>query len=531
MTSEKRFYKQNTLPTLVDAEAESYPLPEKVGPYKIETLLAKGGMSLLYLGLDPKTRQPRAIKVLSPSYVNHPEMVDHFLRETKIITLASHPNIVRVYDNGKWEGGLYIAMEFIRGVSLTQFIQQQSFSLKRTLSIVLQIAYALCHLHTHGVIHRDLKPENILIAEDGEVKVIDFGIAQLHEEPHTSSQVMGTPSYMSPEQRENSQQVSFSSDIYALGVIAYELIVGKLSYGMIDSGLIPQRLQKIIGKALAISVQERYQDIVDFITDLTHYTSSNEIESERTGSDRAIETLELIQRADLALSPSTAPQWGEFDIGLARQRRPEQFGLYIDYFKFANNTYAIILAQTESSGPTAPVSLGILKGMIHALLQPKMHKLNESFSPSALASSLSALLHEERLKERFSLSILKLIPQNDTLTFLSCGMGPLEHLPSGSKSVRSLTSRNPLLGTESLTTFAETSDNWREGDLLVLHSLDAKLTSEGSPLESVLKKATLDSALLSPMRAAESILKTLSHTKEFEREKHPKALFAIQRIG
>lgn len=531
---EEQFYKQATLPTLVDAEAPA-PLPEKIGPYKIEALLSKGGMSLLYLGLDPKTREPRAIKVLSPSFVNHPEMVDHFMWEAKIIELASHPNIVRLYDHGKWEGGLYIAMEFIRGVSLSQFIMQQSFSLKRTLGIVLQIAYALCHLHTHGVIHRDLKPENILISEDGEVKVIDFGISQLHEDQvdkrtKLPGKIIGTPGYMSPEQREDPHNVSFTSDIYALGVITYELIVGKLSYGMIDLSLLPTGLQKIVGKAIAVSLNERYQDIVDFITDITSYASSSEMQRERTMSDQAVETLEVIKLADSALSPSEIPNWNEFDIGLSRLRAANQFGLYTDFFKFANNTYAIIVAQTLSSTPSAPIAMGVLKGMIYALLQPKIQKPTETFSPTAFASALSSLLSEEKLKEQFRIAILKLIPRNDTLTFLSCGFGPLLHLPQGTRSVRVLTSDNPLLGSGPALTFNETSDNWREGDLLVLHSLDAEQLKEGSILDTQLRKATLDNALLSPLRASDAILKSVAAIKEFELQRHPKALLAIQRI-
>src|SRR5690606_36400224 len=108
--------------------------------------------------------------------------IKQFLKEAEIIALSNHPNIVKLYGQGEWEKGLYIAMEFIQGVSLTQFILQNSLSIKRSLEILLQVAYALLHLHSHGVIHRDLKPENILITENGGVKVIDFGIAQLEQE-------------------------------------------------------------------------------------------------------------------------------------------------------------------------------------------------------------------------------------------------------------------------------------------------------------------------------------------------------------
>ena len=170
------FHKQTTLPDLHAGEARNYPLPQKIGPYKIESLLDKGGMSLLYLGVHPGTSQPIVVKVLLPKYLKNKEMMGRFLKEAQIIGMTNHPNIVKLYGQGQWEKGLYIAMEFIQGISLRQFIQQKSLSQKRALEIILQVAYALCHLHTHGVIHRDLKPENILITETGEIKVIDFGI-------------------------------------------------------------------------------------------------------------------------------------------------------------------------------------------------------------------------------------------------------------------------------------------------------------------------------------------------------------------
>ena len=175
------FFQQPTKPASQPDEKlpQAIGIPQKIGPYKIETLLEQGGMSILYLGTHPETHEPTTIKVLSPKFVSNPEVTERFLREAEIIALADHPNIVKLYGHGKWEGGLYIAMEFIQGISLRQYILQTPISLKRALEIIIDIAYALCHLHTHGVIHRDLKPENILVTESGTIKVIDFGIAQL----------------------------------------------------------------------------------------------------------------------------------------------------------------------------------------------------------------------------------------------------------------------------------------------------------------------------------------------------------------
>lgn len=172
------FYKR---PTLVDTEnhEKESEIPAQIGKYKVESLLNRGGMSLLYLGIHPETKEPITIKVLLDEYLSNKEMVERFLHESEIIAMTDHPNIVRLYGQGRWEKGLYIAMEFIQGISLRQLILQQTLSLKRSLEIVLQIAHALLHLHSHGIVHRDLKPENILLTAQGGIKVVDFGIAAL----------------------------------------------------------------------------------------------------------------------------------------------------------------------------------------------------------------------------------------------------------------------------------------------------------------------------------------------------------------
>lgn len=195
-------------------------MPKQIGGYQIESILNKGGMSLLYLGIHPVTHDPLAVKVLLSEHVSHPEMVGRFMREAEIIELTDHPNIVKLYGHGKWEEGVYIAMEFIQGISLRQMILQQAMSLKRALEIVQQISHALTHLHVHGIIHRDLKPENILLTAQGGVKVIDFGISQIYtEEVRNGGRFVGTPVYMSPEQQKDPLNISFSTDIFALGMI------------------------------------------------------------------------------------------------------------------------------------------------------------------------------------------------------------------------------------------------------------------------------------------------------------------------
>ena len=529
------FYKQPTLPELI-SDQEAPLIPSMIGPYKIESLLSKGGMSLLYLGVHPTQKRPLAVKVLSPAYVNHPEAVNRFLKESQIIMMANHPNIVKLYGQGEWEKGLYIAMEFIRGISLRHFIMQQSLSMRRALEIILQVAYALLHLHSHGIIHRDLKPENILITEDGEIKVIDFGIAQLHDEPtaiaQQKGQMLGTPNYMSPEQKENPDKASFSSDIYSLGVIMYELTTGKLSYGVINLSLLPKGLKRILAKALAVSVLERYQDITDFIHEISQYLSSGEMEKERPGSDQIKEVQETLQRTIQNFSPISPPLWSSMEIGIAKLRVTNQMGLYIDFFHLPNNLYLILMAASPVVGVESAAYIGGLRGMIRMLLSDPLSTLRSHFKPITFVELLNASLCLDPIGQPFAMNLICLDPMQELVTYLSCGLDPLLHLSRGASVPRKLISQNPLLGVDSTAKFAEAQDNWNEGDLLVMHSLAAKPAEEGGApaYEATLIASLEENSLLSAQRQAEAILKRISSSPSFPQLLFPKALMSIQRI-
>ena len=528
---ESAFYKQTTLPGFSLEKEETPVLPGQIGPYQIESLLSKGGMSHLYLGLDPKTKETLVIKVLSPQFVSHPEALERFLKEAQVITLASHPNIVKLHGEGKWEGGLYLALEFIRGISLRQFILQHSLSLKRGLEIVLQVAYALCHLHTHGVIHRDLKPENILITEEGEVKVIDFGIAQLHEVQEDKKQtgeegLLGTPHYMSPEQKEIPSRATFASDIYSLGVIAYELSLGKLSFGVINLSLLPMNLRKILQKALAPSLKERYGDIVDFITDLTSYLHSKELEKERPGSDQLQELLEELHLTELSLSSRQLLETASFEAGLAKKKEIGEAGYYFDLFSLPENLFAVVLVKQHDKTLAGSLFLAKASGMIEL----QMHLQKQTRAPFAVSSFLSmlnemALLH---FKEHpFGLALLVLSPRSEELVFASFQEGSLFHLPQGSATLREHLSDNPSLESTLQREFSLATDNWNIGDLLILSSFGRDQNAENKAL---LSRSILSSSTLSITKQAEEILCTLT---SFQKENFfsPQLVLTLRRIG
>jgi len=517
----------NKQPTLISVESpyKTPPtLPKQIGPYKIESLISKGGMSLLYMGIHPKTKQMLTIKVLSPSYISCPDMVHRFLKEAKIIGMTNHPNIVKLYGEGEWEGGLYIAMEFIRGVSLRQFIEQHSLSMKRCIDIILQVAYALVHLHSHGIIHGDLKPENILITENGEVKVIDCGVARLHEEVKKEGgkfhKIVGTPTYMSPEQKEDSSKVSFASDIYALGIIAYELLSGKLCFGIIHLSLVPKGLRPIFESALAVSIKERYPDAIPFISDLSEYLKSGGLDKDRPGTDQLKEILETIQEAGQALSPSTPPHWSHLEIGVSRSKVLGQDGNYFDYFKFSDNTYGIVIVEPLEYGLENPIFIANLRGLIRTLvIVPQPH-----FSFPEFIKTLNKIIYNDPISQKFSLAFLLLSPLKEELYFLSCGLSNLIHFQQNCQSPRILTHHHFPLGHDLHAEFDMTTDNWNIGDVIIFHSFPPDM-------DKILQEGLKENAYLSSQNQADTILKKGITFMGPAQEKKQKILFILNRIG
>lgn len=524
------FFKNPTL-SEYNEDSAATPLPEKIGPYHVESLLDKGGMSLLYLGIEPGTHEPLVIKVLSPNYLSHKEMVTQFLKESQIIEMVGHPNIVALHGHGTWEGGLYIAMEFVQGLSLRQLILQHSPGLRRSLEIIIQIGHALRHLHEHGIIHRDLKPENILLTQSGGVKLIDFGIAQLiveigSIETSQKRRIIGTPVYMSPEQRKNAYSAAFTSDIYSLGMVTYELVLGKLCHGTVHLSLMPRGLQKILQSALQPEPKDRYQNIADFIADLSAYIESADFERQQRGSDYTSELFEELQQSQKIFIPRTLPHWPRCDLGIATNPIYGLMPIYYDFLEIGEDAYAVILAEPKVQGTTALLCTAFLKGMILAY-KPLL------LEPVQLAEKLSSDLLKEEGAPPFAFTLLILLPNKNQLRYLSCDSGPIWQLQKGTELPRSIHSDNPPLGSTFQTGFIETDSSWNPGDKLFL-SMQNKEKSQSlaealSLTEEAFQNELSTTSHLSPQKQADMLLRKLKQTPQFAVEDCPIILMAIER--
>lgn len=480
-------------------------------------------MSILYLGTHPTSGDPVTIKVLSPRYTTHAEAVKRFLNEAEIIALADHPQIVKLYGYGEWSGGLYIAMEFIQGISLRQYLLQTPISLKRALEIILDVSYALCHLHTHGIIHRDLKPENILVTEAGMVKVIDFGISQLLTskdggESGSKQRLIGTPIYMSPEQREAPESVSYPSDIYSLGIISYELVLGKLSHGQIHLSLMPKGLQKILNKALQYKPGDRYQDIVDFISDVTAYLHSSTLQKEKKAGDQLSELSENLEKAQSLLVLSQPPQWPEMNIGLASAKGIGMTGFYCDFLELPEGACLIVMGESTAKGALAIIYTAFVRGMIHALR-------HVTTPPEALATVLNDLILKDRHSQSFAISYLILDPFHNKWHHLSCGCGSLWLVTSEVGVPEKMQVSNQALGIEVRPDFVATTRSWNSGDLLIF----TNSAEESAISDQTLSPLIAGTSQYAPQNQVEAILRKLKMTTLTTLRETPLTFIAVQR--
>lgn len=291
---------------------EPPPIPKEIGRYRILSLLGHGGMGTVYEAEQSQPKRTVALKVIRASVLSA-ELLRRFEHESQVLARLQHPGIAQVYEAGTVpdEHGQpmpFFAMELIRGVPLAEFAAKKNLSTRERMELIARICDAVNHAHQKGVIHRDLKPENILVDESGQPKVLDFGVARATDGDikRTTLQVeigklIGTVPYMSPEQtRGNPDDLDTRSDVYALGVIAYELLAGRLPYDLekrvvqeavrIICDEEPTRLssinrtlrgdiETIVAKALEKDRTRRYPTAEAFASDIRHYLKDEPIEA------------------------------------------------------------------------------------------------------------------------------------------------------------------------------------------------------------------------------------------------------------
>jgi serine/threonine protein kinase len=270
----------------LEADDSLTELNAKFPHLQILRIVGRGGMGTIYQARQVSLDRDVALKVIDRAICSDASFLDRFEREAKALAKLSHPNIVAVYDYGRTEDGLaYFVMEYVHGLNLREAMQSMTIDVPSAIGILCALSDALQEAHSKGIIHRDIKPENVLLSEDGQVKLADFGIAkivgQVDERRITATQqVLGTAHYLAPEQLESPNEVDHRIDIYALGVIMYELLTRRLPVGNFEppSHLNPEvdpALDPVLMQALNRRPTARYASAEAFKAAITRGESTS----------------------------------------------------------------------------------------------------------------------------------------------------------------------------------------------------------------------------------------------------------------
>ncbi|MBI2900980.1 MAG: protein kinase [Planctomycetes bacterium] len=270
------------------------------GKYALVRKLGKGGAGEVYLARDTTLDRPVAVKVLREEMAQNRKSVERFLREARVLAKIRHPNVVGVHETGEYQGRPYFIMDFVDGTSLDGAMTPGAMSLRHKVEILQKVSGAVAELHRHGVVHRDLKPSNIIIDGKGNPILLDFGLAHdisRHTKLTVTGTILGTPFYMAPEQVEG-KQVDARTDVYALGVLLYEMLTGHLPfraenefelYRQISTheppnpstveSRVPRDLEIVCLKAMDKQPSVRYANAGEFADDLRRYLDGQPIQA------------------------------------------------------------------------------------------------------------------------------------------------------------------------------------------------------------------------------------------------------------
>ncbi len=355
------------------------------GRYEIREIIGVGGMAYVYKAYDAIDDRVVAVKILKDEYLHNEEFSRRFKNESKAIAILSHPNIVRVIDVSFGDNLQYIVMEYIDGITLKEYIEQQKvLQWKEVVHFIVQILHALQHAHDKGIVHQDVKPQNIMLLSDGTIKVTDFGIARFSravgQQNEQGDKAIGSVHYISPEQAR-AEITDEKTDIYSVGVMMYEMLTGRLPFEsdnavsvaimqmqsvaerpMTINPDIPEGLEEITLKAMQKDPLKRYQSAAEMLYDIDEFKNNPSIRFEYqyfSGADDAAHYEEAFSRIRKADKDT-------------KKRRAE-----------------VVEAETEDEGRKIPI-IPILAGIAGAFMLILMIVLGVYFATQILAPSTNS---------------------------------------------------------------------------------------------------------------------------------------------
>jgi serine/threonine protein kinase len=320
-----------------------FQIGENVGPYRLIEKLGKGGMATVFKAYHARLDRYVAIKALHPAFMENEGFLDRFQQEARVVARLEHPHIVPIYDFSEHEERPYLVLKYVKGETLKAHLQKEKLSFPEIKRIFEAVSAAVIYAHQRGVLHRDIKPSNVLIEDSGQIFLADFGLARIAETSQTTmsaQMMMGTPHYISPEQAQGSADLDEGTDIYSLGVMMYELLVGEVPFQAdtpfsvihdhIYSPLpmprdinprLTEQLQKVLLKALAKKREDRYPDLK---TMAAHFRAALDHQIQETGPRNTRSFAPVMERSALTDQSSLGEEAHQPTVKLDREEASQQ---------------------------------------------------------------------------------------------------------------------------------------------------------------------------------------------------------------
>ena len=447
------------------------------------------------MGVVYKAKNPRdgevAIKVMSEKHAAKPHLVKRFLREFKICEMLDHPNIARALSCGKQDEQIYFVMEFVPGPSLDALIEAGEIALGDTLDIVRQACLGLAHAHESGVIHRDIKPANLIVREDGIVSIIDFGIARVDDDGVKSvtqeGSVMGSPYYMSPEQGKGLADTDQRTDIYAIGIVLYEMISGRTPSGLLSPDAVPEGLGRIIGRATAYDREKRYASMKALVADLDAYLAQGGVEADRRALLEIEDGTKFRETMIRMLFPSKVPQLTGIELACLYLPAAGVGGNYYDFIDIDGTAIGLLVGNL---GQRPNAESMVFLAMVRAAF--RLCARNERDPALALALTNDFIAREEMdCFAVFSYAVID--PKDMTLRVATAGFRPSGILRAKHEDFEVLETPGLGLGIVEGADYESVEVHLASNDIVVFTSMGVVKTTDrsGEPLGQERLDATI----------------------------------------
>lgn len=467
----------------------------KIGNFKITGEISSGGMGKIMKGVSDNGIVA-AVKIMKPEHCTDENLVERFQQELRIVSMLNHENIAKILEWGIDGDRNYFAMEYVKGESLRDILEEQTISISKTLAITKQLCSALEYAHSKKVVHRDIKPENILIDSIGKVKLVDFGIARIIDNRSQrltlTNVAMGSPLYMSPEQKNDFRHVDHRADIYSLGVVLYEMLSGEMPGGLMRLDLIPQGLRHIIEKSTAYRPDERYTSVGAMKTELENYERFGTLGQDQHALDEIGENIRLRNAMMEVLYQNNAPSIPGVSLDFFYMPAGGVGGNYYEFVRIEGDKLGILVGNIfDKPDVKSALFLTMLRSLFHIASE------NET-SPATTLRKLNRMMARESrsVVDRFAvLSYIVYDTAAKVLSVATAGYRPVCVLQKSENTLKAVSGHGFGIGISEDSEFEEQKVQLASGDIVVLSSA------------GIAETKNLDGSLYGELRLEEAILK------------------------